>query len=392
MLKLVRGSGSSEGDLANKAANILRSRLGKAKEVPSSADTGSASAILVSIHEMARTAPSADFSSLCSACSLFVARTLDPSQNTASEIYRATLADFMKRKTSAVHPSFILDYVRRFTVQAWQWRIDLCGYVAPGASVNSYRQIQAYAFLQTILQQLDAIVKAVGPEQVRDHVKRASGDVLDTLASAAGEGAGSNLNSTRLKAVVKFALGLARATRSPLIAEPSGELWDMQRLAKVTAAFKQGERTKEMKGVHALLQQLDAILGASVEKPKKSKTDKAKPNGQEQAMKVDAEVGQAELNSVSRRSIKSNGKEHKRERANGTDVDKHTAIVEESVVPVPDSQLNERVNSSSRVNGEVRKATKRKIGDGIGTKESGKDDPVTKKVSRKKHIASIGSS
>ena len=218
---------------------------------------------------------------------------------------------------------------------------------------------------------------------MRDHVKRASGDALDTLASAAAEGSGSNWNSARLKEVVKFALGLARATRSYSISERSVEIWDMQRLAEVTAAFKQGERTKEMKGVHALLQQLAAILSAPMDKPKVSKTDKAKANGQEEAMEVDDEVVPGETNGVSRKSIELNGKESKRKRANGTKLDKHAATVDDGAVVGSDSA--DLVTSSPNLNGQVKKATKRKNGEGVGSKEGRQDDVVAKKISRKKH-------
>lgn len=282
LLNLIRSSGSSEGELANKAAGILRSRIGKAKDVPTTLQAETASRILNSIHDLARKAPSADFSSLCSVCSLFIARSIETStssspENPANEAYRATLADFMTRKSSAVHPAFILDYIRRFPIQAWPLRADLCKYITSGASVNAYRQTQAYNMLQTLSQQLGSIVKAVGPDPVGDFVKQASGDVFDTLESASD--ASSDWNAARLKEVIKFALQLARSSRSALPQMSISATWDKQRLAEVTINIKEGERTKEMKSVHGLLQQLAALTSKGERKEKAVKADGGKVDG-----------------------------------------------------------------------------------------------------------------
>jgi len=227
----------------------------------------------MSIHELARTAPSADFSSLCSACSLFVSRTIDASAKSsenasAVDVYRATLADFMSRKSSSVHPAFLTDYMRRFPVQAWPLRTDLCGYVARGAGLNTYHQTQAYGMLQILTSQLGSIAKAVGASEVTDYVQRVSGDVFETLEAAAGSE--TEWYAARLKEVVKFALQLARTSRSVLSDHAASEIWDTQKLAEVTAKVKEGERTKEMKSVHGLLQQLAAILTSKGEKKEKT--------------------------------------------------------------------------------------------------------------------------
>ena len=274
LLRLIQSSGPSEGDLANKAAGILRSRIGKAKEVPSAAETDFASHVLTSVHEMARKAASADFSILCSSCSLFVARTLDASEasTSATNVYKATLTDFFTRKQSAAHPTLVLDYISRFPVQAWPLQAELCEYISPGATVNAYRQMQAYAMLQAFSRQLGTIVKAVDPEQVEGFVRRVSRDLFDTLEAVA-EGK-SDWNSGRLKEMVKLGLDLARKSRSALSADTTVKMWDLQRLAEVRVKMQEGKRTKEMKSIHGMLKQLVAELGVKAETKKKGQKAK----------------------------------------------------------------------------------------------------------------------
>ncbi|KAK4686071.1 DNA polymerase phi, partial [Tremellales sp. Uapishka_1] len=267
LLNLVRATGSSETELANKAAGILRSRLGKAKDFPT---VPTSSKLLQSIHELARKASTEEFSSLCSACSLFVTKALDDSTDEVVEAYRATLKDFMTRKASLVHANFILDFVKRFPVKAWELQADLCAYVAPGAGVNAYRQTQAYSMLQTLAQLLTTISKQIDASEIKTFISKASGDVYTTLESATEDG--SAWNAARLKDVCKFALQLARASKSLLEKDEVTTVFSTERLAMVITKFKTSARTKEMKSIHGLLHQLSLALGGS--KPVKEKKTK----------------------------------------------------------------------------------------------------------------------
>lgn len=283
LLRLVRESGSSEADLANKAAGILRSRIGKAKEIPSTLNVPSATKTLEEIHDLARKAISVEFSNLCSIASLFVSRALDASipESTnispAVESYRKTLEDFITRKNTHVQPSLILDYVRRYPARAWPLQEDLCKYISPksDASVNAYRQTQAYLMLQALSTQLSTLIKAVGPDEVKAFITRASSNVYGTLEVAA-KSDGTNWKADRLKDVLRFALQLARTSKSILPIEEMADLWSVQRLKEVEEAFGVGEKTKEMKGVQALLRQLVAVLeGTKAKEWKKEKGKKS---------------------------------------------------------------------------------------------------------------------
>ncbi|KAK8861548.1 hypothetical protein IAR55_002370 [Kwoniella newhampshirensis] len=303
LLRLVRASASSEGELANKAAGILRSRFNKPKDVPSTCDVDVAAELLVSIHEMAQKAPSAEFSNLSSVCSLFVSRTIDasiastseatPSSSPVVEAYRKTLTDLMTRKSSLVHPAFVLDFVKRFPIRAFALHSDLTTYVAPGGGVNAYRQAQAYTMLQTLSQHLPVISKSesVSKSEIAAFINQASEQVYATLESAAassssaeeGGNSNSNWNASKLKDVVKFALQLARASKT------LGIPWDLKRVEQVGQVFGQGEKTKEMKGVRSMWNQLGSIFGVVTAQSQKKKGKKAAEAASSGEMQVDGE-------------------------------------------------------------------------------------------------------
>lgn len=245
------------GELANKAAGILRTRIAKALHAPSpsAVDTEEAASVLAEIHDLAQHASSAEFSSLCSAASLYVARAAQPQAQAA---YTKTLEDFMTRKSSAVHPAFILDYASRFPAKAWALAPTLINLCAPGKSTNAYRQTQGYGVLQALFRHLHALVKAgdVSEAEATRVLKSAMAGAYDTFEAAAD---GGEYKADRLKDVAKFALAVARAAKSLDVDVDAG------RLAGVVDKVKEG-KTKEMKSVHGLLKQLGAVLGKDKDK------------------------------------------------------------------------------------------------------------------------------
>lgn len=291
LLRLTRNTTPTEADLASKASALLRSRIGKSKDVPSTVDLTHATALLTEIHETARKASSADYSALCSACSIFIARSIeatDPTSTAGTDAYRATLDEFMSRKSSLVHPSFLLDYIRRFPLVAWPLHADLVKYIAPGKGVNAFRQTQAYGMLQVFSQHLAAIAKSpsVPSEQVQSFISSARQEVYATFSAAASAENATEWKADRLKDVAKFGLHLARSTKG-VFPDQLESLWEPKALVGVEEELKAGARTKEMKGVLGLVVQLKAVLGgaqAKADKKAKGKAEKAEepvavPNG-----------------------------------------------------------------------------------------------------------------
>ncbi|GMK55691.1 hypothetical protein CspeluHIS016_0207470 [Cutaneotrichosporon spelunceum] len=265
LLHIVRGG----GELGNKAAGILRTRL-KSTSLSASTDKTEleqAGKILAEIHLLARRAPTSEFSGLCSAASLFAAR-VAPAQ--ALEEYKTTLADFVTRKHSGVQPAFLQEYARRHAGKAWPLSGEILALLKDDKAANAYRHVQAYALLGALLSQAPALVKAgeLTTKEAREVVEGAMGDVYSVLEAAAESG---EWKADRLKDAAKFALVVARTARALEI----GEACDAPRLKEVAEAVK-GGRTKEMKGVHALLMQLGAVLSK-----KEGKAAKATKEGKQ---------------------------------------------------------------------------------------------------------------
>lgn len=273
VLHVVRGG----GELGNKAAGILRTRLksASASNLASSTDASeleAATKVISEIHGLARKAPTAEFSTLCSAASVFAAR-LAP--DAALQAYKDTLGDFVTRKHSSVHPAFVAEYVKRNPSRAWALGGEILDLLEGGKAANAYRHTQAYSLLGALLTQAPALVKGeVKAKDVEDVVKRSMADVYGVLERAASD-EGAEWKADRLKDVGKFALVAARAAKS--LGGDAKKLCDSERLTSVSEVVKSG-RTKEMKGVHALLSQLSAVLNKEEggKKAKKAKKEEVK--------------------------------------------------------------------------------------------------------------------
>lgn len=161
LLDLVVSTGPDEKQLADKATGILRSRIGKAKELPASIAKDEAAEVLQELHSRARKAPSADVLTTLSSCSIFVARALHHGGEDEPVVraYRESLIDFVTRKASRLNTQFFQDFVRRQVAVAWALRDDLVE--VAGNAVNAYRQCQVFLLLHSLIKELPQLVKSV---------------------------------------------------------------------------------------------------------------------------------------------------------------------------------------------------------------------------------------
>lgn len=284
LLKFAQTTSATEIDLSNKTSGILKTRIGKAKDVPTTADLALATSVLEEIHQLARKAPTADYSAMCSACSLFVVRTIDASTSSKAkagetdaviDAYKATLEDYMTKKSSTVHPPFIAEFIKRFPTRAFPLVSTLTQYADPATvkKVNVYRQLQSFTLLQLFSQQLSTITKSADESSVIAYVDDSRKAVYATVEQVARGLGDEGWNTARLKEVVKFGLHLARTSKNSLPTKfPS--LWDVQQLEQIIELFQKGDKTKEMKGVQGLLTQLKAITSASSDQKKGKKAKK----------------------------------------------------------------------------------------------------------------------
>lgn len=147
---MLSSSSSDEKQLADKTTGILRSRFGKPKETVTIDDSAKAVSVLESLHQRARKAHSPETVSAISVCSLFVVKSIIAKDESAVlRIYKESLSDFVTRKASSLSTGFILDFIKRFTTQAWDIRSSLVDLI-PNAA-NGFRQAQVFSLIQSLL-------------------------------------------------------------------------------------------------------------------------------------------------------------------------------------------------------------------------------------------------
>lgn len=158
LIELVVGTGPDEKQLADKSTGILRSRIGKSREVPSELDAEQATEILKEVHLRARKAATGDVLATLSQCSLYVSKCLvhAGAEDAVRDAYRDSLIDFATRKASRLNHSFLQDFVRRHAETAWTIRDRLLEVIKQ--AVNGYRQMQVFQLIQTMLAQRPSTV------------------------------------------------------------------------------------------------------------------------------------------------------------------------------------------------------------------------------------------
>lgn len=159
LVELIVATGSDEKQLWDKATGILRNRIGKSKEVPtSSVSAEDAAKALEDLHELARKASSSDVLTTLNQCSLYLSKVLLHANAAESVLgaYRGSLHDFVSRKSSKLNTAFFDDFAKRHPQAAWDLRDDLVK--ASGEALNVFRQLQPFHIIQTLMNQLPALV------------------------------------------------------------------------------------------------------------------------------------------------------------------------------------------------------------------------------------------
>lgn len=158
LVELIAGTGPDERQLADKAKGILRSRIGKSKEVPTGVDAEYALTVLTDLHTRARKVHSSDMLATLSQCSLYLSKVMVSidAEKALVQVYQQSLADFITRKNSALNTGFFQDFIRRCPASAWSLRSDILD--LSGRAVNVYRQFQAYQLLDLLVSQLPVMV------------------------------------------------------------------------------------------------------------------------------------------------------------------------------------------------------------------------------------------
>ena len=159
LITITTSSGSDEKQLIDKAQGILRSRIGKSKDVPMDAPLDKVEEVAEALHARARKSRS-DVSATICACCLYLSKIMvhQQAEDKVVKLYSDTLEDFLTRKNSALSPVFFQDFVNKFTGLAWKLRQPLLDLSAK--AVNAYRQMQALRLLQSLLNNLHSLVSS----------------------------------------------------------------------------------------------------------------------------------------------------------------------------------------------------------------------------------------
>ncbi|OBZ75369.1 DNA polymerase V, partial [Grifola frondosa] len=253
LVELIVSTGPDEKQLADKATGILRSRIGKLKELPSAVDTAEAARVLEELHTRARKAPSSDVLATLNQCSLYLCRLLLHAGITEPILsaYRGSLEDFATRKSSKLNIAFFDGFLRRHPQAAWGLRDDLVGIT--GKAMNGYRQTQSFHLLHTLINQLPAIGDR-GPEilAVMPVLRQAVYDVVSKECDSE-----PTLIPAQVKEVLKLGLVAVRQTKRVSSAgKEVATIWEPSSWETLATKLAGSERFKTSTGLQAMCKQI----------------------------------------------------------------------------------------------------------------------------------------
>ncbi|KAK9766822.1 DNA-directed DNA polymerase [Basidiobolus ranarum] len=275
LLRFVRNSAANTANkqAGEKATNLLKNKLVKVKDHPKISDTANALETLEAVHQFARKAPNSTMMQLFSHCSLFLVRVIIGNEDKKStekvvDIYKASLNDYMTRKSSNLQPAFFLDLLNRYPVIGWGLFKSLIELTKPSVSAKGYREAQAYNMLSTLIR---SHIKD-GEDIFTKCLPSLKSTVLSTLEFAVSkENQGSKtLNAARLKDVLKFINLVQQASSKKLKDDKFKKAWDTVAFEKAIKSLVADKRF-ESPSIRTLSQQILTRLGRNVDFLKNTK-------------------------------------------------------------------------------------------------------------------------
>ncbi|CAE6432345.1 unnamed protein product [Rhizoctonia solani] len=284
LVNIIVSAGPDERQLSEKTTGILRARIGKMKDVPTSGfDKEATLEDLRNLHELARKTPIPELS----ACSIYLSKVLQGGPQVL-EIYRASIEDFARRKNSKLPPVFLKDFVIRQASHAWELREHIVNQAAPGVAVNVYRQMQMWQLLQTLLSQVTPLCQDTSVVEqfflfiplIRDPLYKSLSDACEQTEHSA--------NATQVKELLKVALQFIRLARK--VARPMDSIslsWDASAFEKVKEQLASSDRFKGSPAIQSSAKQIASLLApptgetASANKKRKEGTREVTINGTE---------------------------------------------------------------------------------------------------------------
>lgn len=276
LVDLIVGTSRDERQLSDKAKGILRSRIGKYKELPFDADTDQVVTVLTDIHTRAQRAHSSDLLGTLNQCSIYLSKILLHlgAENSLLQIYRPSLVDFITRKNSALNTTFFQDFIRRCPTSAWSLREDLLDLST--RAVNSYRQYQAYQLMELIVNQLPAMVAMDNNHQteIMEFMTSLHKSLLMVTSSACEEESG--LTSSQMKGLFKLGIVAIRHTQriNPTLCQ---QIWQPDSW-RILCGRLEASRFKSSSALQKMCKQLVGLAQKTGPSKSSTRTDAWIPN------------------------------------------------------------------------------------------------------------------
>ncbi|KAG8217899.1 DNA polymerase phi-domain-containing protein [Butyriboletus roseoflavus] len=208
LLELATKSGMDERQLSDKASGILKTRLAKSKDLPTTAARDEVETVLREVHRRAQRSHASNALAVLSQASLYLCRILVAlnEHDVAIGMYRESLDDYMSRKASQLAFSFFQDWARRFPTLGWKLRESVLE--ASSKAVNLYRRCQAFQLMHVILSQPE---KGEEPAAIATFQKALQKTILDLITLSIDDQ--RSLSPTQIKDLLKLVLLCIRQTR-----------------------------------------------------------------------------------------------------------------------------------------------------------------------------------
>lgn len=271
LVELATKSSLDERQLSDKASGILKSRLVKSKDVPTTALRDEVEPVLREVHQRAQRSHAPDALGVLSQASLYLCRILVSlnEEDVALAVYQESFDDYMSRKASPLAFSFFQDWARRFPALGWKLRHQVLE--SSSKAVNVYRRCQAFQLLQIILNQPDKVYMpfVVGTQSTVAHSHPQGEEpaviatfhealqktILDLITLSVDDDRGLSLAQT--KDLLKLVLACIRQTRKTT-ETVSIQVWDPAAWKALHDQLSSSNRFKSSSSVLNMCRQVES--------------------------------------------------------------------------------------------------------------------------------------
>ncbi|KAG0229067.1 DNA-directed DNA polymerase [Actinomortierella wolfii] len=328
LMSLVLVPSTSNKPVHDKINALLRFKLAKIKDYPRECNEEHVFEILTQVHDLAKKAPDAKFSSLCGELSLLLIKvliggedsgtilveakapttdkkkgkgkgkdstnTLDANHQRIVTLYIASLKEFMTRKNSNLSAKMFLEFIDRFPHLAWHLSATLLGFMSPKATAKPFRQAMAFSMMAALVKRLS---NKKNPEfeqlfldtlpLIRESFKETIENALQQSQEENSEASNSGkvLTVARLREILKFVTLSARMAKNGQ--RDVQAIWKTNEMGPLLQKLAEDSRFESSGALRSMIQQLLVLMGSDIKLvlKKQEKQEKRKRKQQEQQAK-----------------------------------------------------------------------------------------------------------